>query len=269
MGIVEPTKRGNLSQHRRKIIVALIRLDKGFFIGGKEEVAKLYTKEDLLVKNKIFANLLTTKVLEDFYTDNLTQNAYIYTLDNGEIIHLTFDTDQFCHLLGFSYFGYNGIAGWNQLKNRNILITNLNDFAKHKREEIRITNFPKIITILNNPTVYLYKNDDMRYKSDYFAVWNDGKRYYKLGIGTSANGVNYGETFQVSLMTSNDNQEINPDKWLVVTNKFLMPRETFQNLYYPIHIKAKKNEEKAESLFKQLQEVQRMQWEIMLNAATD
>ena len=109
----------------------------------------------------------------------------------------------------------------------------------------------------------------MRYKSDYFAVWNDGKRYYKLGIGTSANGVNYGETFQVLLMTSNDNQEIDPDKLLVVTNKFLMPRETFQNLYYPIHIKVKKNEEKAESLFKQLQEVQRMQWEIMLNAATD
>ena len=57
MGIVEPTKRGNLSQHQRKIIVALIRLDKGFFIGGKEAVAKLYTKEDLLVKNKIFANI--------------------------------------------------------------------------------------------------------------------------------------------------------------------------------------------------------------------
>ncbi|MBQ8039648.1 MAG: hypothetical protein IJ274_07250, partial [Lachnospiraceae bacterium] len=67
-------------------------------------MAKLYTKEDLLIKNRIFANLLTTKVLEDFYTDNLTQSAYIYTLNNGEIIHLTFDTDQFCHLLGFSYF---------------------------------------------------------------------------------------------------------------------------------------------------------------------
>lgn len=28
----------------------------------------------------------------------------------------------------------------------------------------------------------------MRYKSDYFAVWNDGARYYKLGIGTGSNG---------------------------------------------------------------------------------
>ena len=232
-------------------------------------MAKLYTKEDLLVKNKIFANLLTTKVLEDFYTDNLTQNAYIYTLNNGNIIHLTFDTDQFCHLLGFSYFGYNGIAGWNQLKNRNILITNLNDFTKHKREEIRITNFPKIITILDNPTVYLYKNTDMRYKSDYFAVWNDGTRYYKLGIGTSANGVNYGETFQVSLMNSKDNQEIDPKNLLVVTNKFLMPRETYQNLYYPVHIKAKKDEEKVDRLTKQLKELQRIQWEIMVNSATD
>ena len=132
-----------------------------------------------------------------------------------------------------------------------------------------MTNFPKILTILDNPTVYLYKNTDMRYKSDYFAVWNDGTRYYKLGIGTSANGVNYGETFQVSLMNSKDNQEIDPSKLLGIINKFLMPRETFQNLYYPIHIKAKKDGEKIERLSKQLRELQRIQWEIMVNSATD
>lgn len=232
-------------------------------------MAKLYTKEDLLTKNRIFANLLTTRVLEEFYINNLTPNAYIYTLNNGEIIHLIFDTDQFCHLLGFSYFGYNGIAGWNQLKNRNILISNLNDIVNHKREEIRITNFPKIITILDNPTVYLYKNTGMRYKSDYFAVWNDGKRYYKLGIGTSANGVNYGETFQVSLMNSKDNQEIDSKNLLVVINKFLMPRDTFQNLYYPVYIKAKKDAEMRQVLVKQLQELQRMEWELMINLATN
>ena len=70
-------------------------------------------------------------------------------------------------------------------------------------------------------------------------------------------------------MTSNDNQEIDPDKLLVVTNKFSMPRETFQNLYYPIHIKAKREEEKAERLYKQLQELQRIQWETMVNSETN
>lgn len=193
-------------------------------------MAQEYTKEDLKNSNKIFANRLRTRVLEDFYTDNLVPKAYIYTLSNGEIIHLLFDNDQFCHLLGFSYFGYNGISGWNLLKERNILISNLQDIANHKREEIRITNFPKILKILNNPTMYLYKNTDMRYKADYFAVWDDGKRYYKLGIGTSSNGVNYAETFQVSLMQSKDNKEIDPNNLLTVNNKFIIPKETFKDL---------------------------------------
>lgn len=188
-------------------------------------MAKIYTKEDLLHLNRIFANRLTTGVLQEFYIDNLTKNVYTYMLSNNETIRLIFDSDQFCHLAGFSYFGYNGIAGWNALKNRNILISHLHDIANHKREEIRITNFPKIINILETPTVYLYKNTDMRYRSAYFAVWNDDIRYYKLGIGKSTNGMNYGETFQVSLMNSKDNREIDPNNLLIVTQKFLIPRE--------------------------------------------
>lgn len=232
-------------------------------------MAQEYAKEDLVNNNRLFATRLRTRVLEEFYTDNLVSKAYIYILSNGEIIHLLFDNDQFCHLLGFSYFGYNGISGWNSLNARNILVSNLQEFAKHKREEIRITNFPKIIRILDNPTMYLYKNTDMRYKANYFAVWNDGTRYYKLGIGTSSNGVNYGETYQVSLMQSNDNKEIDPKNLLTVNNKFIMPKETFKELYFPVHITAKRQEIQLVELNSKLEELQRMQWEIMINTSTN
>lgn len=94
----------------------------------------------------------------------------------------------------------------------------------------------------------------MRYKSDYFAVWNDGKRYYKLGIGTSSNGVNYPETFQVSLMASNDNKEIDPLKLLTVTSKFVMPKKSFKDLYYPKHILAQNQEKHIQELNTQLNE---------------
>ena len=92
-------------------------------------MAQNYTKEDLKNSNKLFASRLRTRVLEEFYIDNLVPKAFIYTLSNGEIIHLLFDNDQFCHLLGFSYFGYNGITGWNLLNSRNILISNLHDIV--------------------------------------------------------------------------------------------------------------------------------------------
>lgn len=232
-------------------------------------MARLYTKADLINSNRIYATRLTTQVLQEFYEEQLIPNAYIYSLNNGEMIHLIFSNDQFCHLLGFSYFGYNGISGWNQLKSKNLLITNMPNMNLHKREEIRMTNFSKIITILHNPTVYLYKNKDMNYKSDYFAVWNDGVRYYKLGIGTTANGVNYGETFQVSLMNSNDNKEIDPNNLLSVTNKFLMPRETFQNLYYPMHIAKSKVANDNELLVAKLEKLQKLEWETMINSETN
>ena len=109
----------------------------------------------------------------------------------------------------------------------------------------------------------------MRYKSDYFAVWNDGKRYYKLGIGTSSNGVNYPETFQVSLMASTDNKEIDPLKLLTVTSKFLMPKKSFKDLYYPKHILAKNQEKHIQELNTQLSELKKIEWELTINTSTD
>ncbi len=231
-------------------------------------MAKEYTKNDLINNDHFFSTRLRTQVLAEFYTDNLASKAYIYVLSNNEIIHLLFDNDQFCHLLGFSYFRYNGISGWHSLYTRNILVSNLQQIAQHKREEIRITNFPKIIRILDNPTMYIYKNTNMRYKANYFAVWNDGIRYYKLGIGTSSNGINYGETYQVSLIQSNDNKEIDPNNLLTVHNKFTIPKETFKNLYFPVHITAKKQKKQIAELNSKPAELQKLQWEIIINTST-
>ena len=232
-------------------------------------MAKDYTKEELKNSSILFGNRLTTRVLEDFYIDNLIPNTYIYLLNNGEIIHLLFENDQFCHLLGFSYFGYNGASGWNLLNKRNIRISNLNNIKNHKREEIRITNFPKILKILDNPTMYIYKNTDMRYKADYFAVWDDGRRYYKLGIGTGYNGVNYGETFQVSLMESKDNKEIDLKNLVEVKSKYVMPKDVFKELYYPKHLEIKKQGKKIEDMDLQLEKLRELEWRVAMNTSTN
>lgn len=193
-------------------------------------MAKAYTKEDLFKGKRIYANLLSTKTLQEFYIEYLISNVYIYELNNGEHIKLIFTEDQFCHLVGLSYFSYKGISGWNNLLSKSILISNLPNIKSHLREEIRLTNFGKIIQVLNDPTVYLYKNNDMNYQSDYFAVWNDGTRYYKLGIGTMQNGINYGETYQVSLMNSKDNKEIDSKNILTVAKKEVKTKiEYFDN----------------------------------------
>lgn len=214
-------------------------------------MAREYTKEDLCSEKRVYANRLRTKVLEDFYENFLMCNAYIFRLSNGEIIHLVFNKDQFCHLLGFKYFNYNGIKGWHDLADINTILTNLPQFSKHKREEIRMVNFPKILEILNNPTIYIYINSNMRYSSDYFAIWSDGERYYKLGIVNGSHGINYGETYQVSLVNSYDNKEIQEDKRLLVEKKYVMPIKVFYENYYPKYkLKSIENKECEKLLMK-------------------
>lgn len=225
-------------------------------------MANYYTVDDLVSSDRIFANRLKTRTLQDFYQKKLAPNTYIYLLSNGERIHLTFDFDQFCHLIGLSYFNYNGIIGWNSLKRHNIVISKLPNFQSMRREEYRITNFHKILRILELPTVYLYKNENLNYRFDYFAVYKDDKRYYKLGIGTSANNVNYGETFQVSLIDSKDNNEIDPNKRLTVVSQYTMPRDTFMELYYPLYLKDKNNTVR-------LKEVELINWNISINSETN
>lgn len=186
-------------------------------------MAKDYTAEDLYKNDKIYANRIRTGVLEQFYEQYLSKNVYIFKLSNGDEIQLVFNLDQFCHLLGFQYFNYSGIRGWNELSKSNIVLTDLPTFAKHKREEIRMVNFPKILRILEDPAVYVYENKDMRYASNYFAIWSDGVRYYKLGIIKGKHGVYYGETYQVSLITSKDNKEICKENLLQVVEKKVIP----------------------------------------------
>ncbi len=230
-GIVEPAKRWNLRQHPKMTLNSYHLLIRVFYV-RRYNMAKFYTINDLKnISKKIYSTLLLTSVIQDFFLDNIEKNAYIFELTNGNIINLIFNEDQFCHLIGFSYFGYDGIEGWNLLREKSLPISILPGINNKKREEIRITNFNKIIRVLQTPNIYLYKNSSMSYKSDYFAIYDDGIRYYKLGIGTQKNGINYGETYQVSLKTAPDNKEINPENLLEVKRKFVISKNIFTGLY--------------------------------------
>lgn len=80
--------------------------------------------------------------------------------------------------------------------------------------------------------MYIYKafeHPNLRYKSNYFAVFSDGIRYYKLGIGTTKTKFNYPETFQVSLITSKDNKEIDPKNLINVVDKRIIRKSEFIN----------------------------------------
>lgn len=73
----------------------------------------------------------------------------------------------------------------------------------------------------------------------------------------------------MSLIQSNDNKEIDPDNLLTVNNKFIMPKETFKELYYPVHITAKRQGDQIAELNSKLEGLQRMQWEAVVNASTN
>jgi hypothetical protein len=77
--------------------------------------------------------------------------------------------------------------------------------------------------------MYIYKaseHPDLRYKSDNFAVYDDGTRYYILRIGATKTKFIYPETFQVSLITSEDNKEIDLKNLLRVISKNVISKST-------------------------------------------
>ncbi len=195
-------------------------------------MASQHTVQDLILMKKIYDNSLCTKVLQDFYTMHLTPNVYIFELSNGNGITLLFEEDSFCHLIGLSYFGYNGEKGWSDLLKSPKIVSQFSSNQNYGCQKYRINNFNQIVSVLSNPQMYIYKSSehpDLSYKSDYFAVYSDGTRYYKLGIGTTKTMLNYPETFQVSLIAGKDNKEIDPKNLLKVISKKVINKSTYIN----------------------------------------
>ena len=166
-------------------------------------MAKIYnTYEEYLKSTNVNIFKLDTMLLQEFYMKELVSKVFIIELANGDKISLNFSENDFCHLIVFSYFGYDCGQG------RSILVNNprnIKDFSKHKDFSIllnRIKYFRNIVDVLTAPKVFLYRAEnypEFNYKSIYFAVAYVDGRVLKVGIAKNKNNSFYGETYLVDL----------------------------------------------------------------------
>lgn len=193
-------------------------------------MGRIYTSTELLSLERISIFKLKTDLLQKFYEENLCNKGFILELENGDILKFTFDEEDFCHLIGFSYFGYNGADGWDKLKASPKKIIEFNKHEDFKFLQYRIIYFRNIISILQEPIVYIYKAADypeFRYKSIYFAVMHIDNRVLKLGIGIDSKTINYCETFLVDLDKPELNYYLKPENLINIINKKIMDKDEF------------------------------------------
>ena len=192
-----------------------------------------YSLSDLLSGNPVHINNLKTDSLQQLH-EMFCENVYVYELSDGNRIRLFFSEDQFCHLIGFSYFGYQGINGWNTLKSSPIEIRNFSVHSKYTMLQYRISHYNKIYDLLNSPDIYIYKASDhpkFRYQSIYFAVYEHRGRWCKLGIGLSANSFNYPETYLVDKDLPTLNYYLAPANLLTILSKKIITRDKFSKMH--------------------------------------
>ncbi|EOU1998070.1 hypothetical protein C4D26_11000 [Clostridium perfringens] len=166
-------------------------------------MAKIYnTYEEYLKSTNVNVFKLDTMLLQEFYMKELASKVFIIELANGDKISLNFSENDFCHLIGFSHFGYDGGQGWSILVNKP---KNIKDFSKYKDFSIllnRIKYFRNIVDVLMSPKVFLYKAEnypEFNYNANYFAVAYIDGRALKVGIAKNKNNDFYGETYLVDL----------------------------------------------------------------------
>ncbi len=193
-----------------------------------------YALNDLLTNNELLIYRLNTSVLQEYYTTQLVPNAYIYELsdanNNAFNINLIFTEAQFCHLIGFHNFNYEGDDGWKRLQAKPKKVTNFNNYAEYSMMQFRISGFNQIHELLQSPEIYIYKAADypqFRYKSEYFAVLVKNKRYYKLGIGLGENNIYYPETYIVDMDKPVYNFYLKPENKLKVISSKVTSTEDF------------------------------------------
>ncbi|MDK0888080.1 PBECR4 domain-containing protein [Clostridium perfringens] len=165
-------------------------------------MAKIYTNEQYLNTTNVNVFRLNTEILQKFYLNNLVSSVFIIELANEEKISLNFSENDFCHLIGFSHFGYDGGLGWERLKETPIPITSFTRYEDFKMLLNRIKYFKNILDVLTAPKVFLYKAEDypeFNYKSIYFAVAYVDGRVLKLGLVKNKNDDFYAETYLVDL----------------------------------------------------------------------
>jgi len=190
----------------------------------------IYTVEDLVNQDNIYIKKLDTKVLQDFFIQYICSNVYIFDLSNNDNIRLLFKESQFCHIIGFHYFGYEGVEGWDKLSQSPKRVADFSKYPKFKMLQYRIGNFNKLLKLLNNPDIYIYKaseNKQFSYKSKYFAVYIEENRMHKLGIAVTNDGFHYPETFLIDNNEPKYNYYIKPENLLTIIKKEIIPKEKF------------------------------------------
>ncbi|GAA0082974.1 PBECR4 domain-containing protein [Clostridium sp. CTA-6] len=196
-------------------------------------MAKGYTVTDLCENKKLYPDKLYTNVLQDFYKSLFVKKVYVYKLSNNDIIQIVFTEGQFCHLIGFDYFGYEGNKGWDKLLKNPKKISSFSKQTKFKLLQYRIMSFNKIFSILNNPNVYIYEAKEypeFSYKSIYFAVLKEENRIYKLGIGKDKTNINYCETYLVDLNKEQHNYYLKEENLLKIKSKKILDIVEFNEI---------------------------------------
>lgn len=194
-------------------------------------MGKFYNLDELMNEPNIYINKINTQVLQEMYSVYLEPNVYRFKLSDNNEINLLFSEDQFCHLIGFSYFGYDGGDGWEKLKKNPKKIS---EFGKHKDFNFlkyRILNFRKLVNLLNSPNVYIYKPEEypeFNYKSIYFAAIVENNRMLKLGIGIGKNKIHYPETYIVDLDIPSHNYYLKEENLINIMSKSVEDKYTFQ-----------------------------------------
>jgi Barnase-EndoU-ColicinE5/D-RelE like nuclease len=196
-------------------------------------MGKIYTVNDLVTKDKIYINKLNTQVLQDFYSEQFAEKVYIFNLDDNSSIHLMFLEEQFCHLAGFQYFGFNGIDGWDKLKSSPKKISYFSNEPNFGMVQFRLQNFAHMLKLIKNPSIYIYKASDyptFNYKSVYFAVLKLNNRVFKLGIGINKQGIHYGETYLIDRDLPQYNFYLKPENLLKIVSTDIKSKSDYLDL---------------------------------------
>lgn len=184
-----------------------------------------HTAEELNKLHSSNLRNLHSDHLLDFFEKYLVSKTFSYHLSNGDKLHVFFREQDFCHLIGFHYFGQHlrGIKGWNYLIKKPVNVGRLN-FQRDIKTRTAINRFKYFCLIprlLQSPDIFIFKSEDFphfRYKSEYFAVIKHDNRYLKLGLGKSKTDVHYPETYLVDLQDPKYNGYIDP-KYQIKVNK--------------------------------------------------
>lgn len=122
---------------------------------------------------------------QEYYENNMVGKFFVFETDKGRFV-FKFEKSNFCHLIGLHHFNtlYQGIYGWNLIKNKDITHLTLKNINKNMFNNLyrgRIKVLYKTNKILENcVSIRSYKKIGKRnFNCDLF-IYNDKDQTYDL-----------------------------------------------------------------------------------------